>query len=42
MDTLEYEFLDHPVDIDPLIHIKDFTVYDLILRNCTQTYTAGL
>ena len=40
-DTLEYAFLDSPVDVDPRVHLPSVVLQDIILENCTQAYSAG-
>ena len=41
MDTLQLEWLDLPIDLDPGVMLLDFKLSDVTLYNCSQNYTAG-
>ena len=41
MDTLALEWLDSPVDVDKGVQLPSYTLKDVVLHNCSQTYTAG-
>ena len=42
MDTLEYGWLDNPVDLDESLEVPQFTLERYIPKDCAQNYTAGL
>ncbi len=41
MDTMYFNWLDSPVDVDPVVQLPQFTLADIILYDCSQNYTAG-
>ena len=41
MDTLYFNWLEGPVDIDPNLELLEYTLVDTILYDCSQNYTAG-
>ena len=41
MDTMFFNWLDSPVDVDPVVQLPHYTLSDIILYDCSQNYTAG-
>ena len=41
MNTMELDWLDSPIEIDPGVMLLDFKLSDVALYNCSQSYTAG-
>ncbi len=41
MDTVYFNWLDSPVDVDPVVQLPHYTLTDIILYDCSQNYTAG-
>ena len=41
VDTLQYGWLDEPVDIDKSLQISQFTLEKHEKHDCSQNYTAG-
>ena len=42
MDTLYFDWLDSPADVDKAIDLDEFTIKDVILYDCSQNYSAGM
>ena len=42
MDTMFFNWLPKPVDIDANLEIAQFTLIDTVLYDCSQNYTAGM
>ena len=41
MDTVHFQWLDNPVDVDKSVQLPQFTLTDIVLNDCSQNYTAG-
>ena len=41
MDVIEFDWLSRPVDVDPAIELRRYTLEDTTLNDCSQNYTAG-
>ena len=41
MDTMELDWLDSPIEVDPGVMLLDFKLSDVTMYNCSQHYTAG-
>ncbi len=41
MDHMYFSWLDSPVEVDKDNQLPQFTLYDIVLFDCSQNYTAG-
>jgi len=41
VDTLQYGWLENPVDIDKSLEVAQFTLVHYVQHDCSQNYTAG-
>jgi hypothetical protein len=42
MDTMYFDWLDRPVDVDKGLQLPQFFLVEKILFDCSQNYTAGV